>query len=137
MTKSNNVLRVSIKIPGKLENLDTALSKLGGVRHLAHSIRKVHSKLNQAQAMTAKAKSNEKSSKFVSQQLQKQVKNLLQFELTNDVRVPLETKKANQVLLRVSKLKNKKTGQVVYKVQKAKKLDYEFECEALADFAFG
>ena len=66
MTKSNNVLRVSIKIPGKVENLDTALSKLGGVRHLAHSIRKVHSKLNQAQAMTAKAKSNEKSSKFVS-----------------------------------------------------------------------
>ena len=65
------------------------------------------------------------------------MKNLLHFELTDDVRVPLETKKANQVLLRVSKLKNKKTGQVVFKVQKAKKLDYEFECEALADFAFG
>ena len=62
---------------------------------------------------------------------------MLQFELTPDVRVPLETKKANQVLLRVSKLVNKKTGQVAYKVQKVKKLDYEFECEVLADFAFG
>ena len=69
--------------------------------------------------------------------MQKQAKNLLQFSLTEDVRVPLEAKKANQVLLRVSKLKNKKTGQVAFRVQKVKKLDYEFECEALADFAFG
>ena len=56
--------------------------------------------------------------------------------MTPDVAVPFETKKANQILLKVTKMRNKKTGKVAYRIHKVRKLDYEFECEALADFAF-
>ena len=34
------------------------------------------------------------------------------------------------------KLKNKKTGEEKVKVESVKPIDYEFECEALADFAY-
>ena len=33
-------------------------------------------------------------------------------------------------------MKHAQTGKIAYLVHKVKKLDYEFECEALADFAF-
>ena len=42
------VLRVAIKVPARVKNLDKALERLGGVSHLAHSIRKVHDKLTKA-----------------------------------------------------------------------------------------
>ena len=54
------------------------------------------------------------------------MKNLLHFELTDDVRVPLETKKANQVLLRVSKLKNKKTLKMVSKLREFASNSYSY-----------
>ena len=56
--------------------------------------------------------------------------------MTENTSIPLETKKANQVLLKVTKMRNKKTGQFAYRVHKVKQVDYEFEAEALADFAF-
>ena len=33
-------------------------------------------------------------------------------------------------------MRHKETGKLAYRIHKVKKLDYEFECEALADFAF-
>ena len=73
---------------------------------------------------------------FLSHQLQKQAKNMLRFQLTPDCEVPLETKKTNQVLLKVTKMRNTRTGKIAYRIHKVKQLDYEFECEALTDFAF-
>ena len=61
---------------------------------------------------------------------------MLAFQLTEDVVVPLETKKANQMLLKVTKMRHKETGKLAYRIHKVKPLDYEFESEALADFAF-
>ena len=51
MTKDLDVLRVSVKIPARVENVDRAIKKLGGVAHLAKTIRKVHNKITKAQAM--------------------------------------------------------------------------------------
>eukprot|EP00351_Strombidinopsis_sp_SopsisLIS2011_P004113 CAMPEP_0116883532 /NCGR_PEP_ID=MMETSP0463-20121206/16055_1 /TAXON_ID=181622 /ORGANISM="Strombidinopsis sp, Strain SopsisLIS2011" /LENGTH=44 /DNA_ID= /DNA_START= /DNA_END= /DNA_ORIENTATION= len=33
-------------------------------------------------------------------------------------------------------MRNKKTGQEAYRVDKVDKVDYEFECETLADFKY-
>ena len=59
MTK--DVLRVSIKIPAKVENVDKAIKKLGGVRNLAQTVRKVHTKITKAKTM-----GDTKSNKFMS-----------------------------------------------------------------------
>ena len=40
------------------------------------------------------------------------------------------------MFVKVAKLKNKLTGEISYKVQHLKKINYEFECEALADFKY-
>ena len=50
--------------------------------------------------------------------------------------MPLETKQANSVLMKVTKMRNKKTGEVAMRVDEVNPLDYEFECEALADYAY-
>ena len=56
MTKDLDVLRVSVKIPARVENVDRAIKKLGGVAHLAKTIRKVHNKITKAQAMIEAAR---------------------------------------------------------------------------------
>ena len=66
----------------------------------------------------------------------KEIKNTLKFRLTEDVQIPLETKKSHQVLCRVIKRRNRTTGEEKVFVEKIKRIDYEFECEALADFAY-
>ena len=48
----------------------------------------------------------------------------------------METKKANQILLKVTKMRNKTTGKEAFRVHRVLKLDYEFEAEALVDFKF-
>ena len=70
------------------------------------------------------------------QNLQKEAKNLLKFNLTKDLQVPLETKQANSVFMKVTKMRNRKTGEVAMRVDEVNSLDYEFECEALADYAY-
>ena len=50
--------------------------------------------------------------------------------------MPLETKKSHQILCRVVKQKNRVTGEERVIVQKLERIDYEFECESLADFAY-
>lgn len=40
------------------------------------------------------------------------------------------------MLVVVSKMRNKRTGEVAIKLRKVKQVDYEFECEALADLAY-
>ena len=140
-----DVLRVAIKLPAKVQSLDKAIARLGGVSHLANTICKVHQKVSKAQLTLAKqnnsgepAKEGQKRERthFISHQLQKQAKNLVRFKLTDSVEVPLETKKTNQVLLKITKLQNVRTGKIAYQVHKVKAVDYEFEAEALADFAF-
>ena len=69
------------------------------------------------------------------QNLQKEAKNMLKFNLTEDLQVPLETKQANSVLMKVTKLRNKR-GEIAMRVDEVVPLDYEFECEALADYAY-
>lgn len=50
--------------------------------------------------------------------------------------MPLQTKKSQQVILTIAKQRNKKTGEERTIVQSVKPVQYEFECEALADFAY-
>ena len=50
--------------------------------------------------------------------------------------MPLETKQANSVFMKVTKMRNRKTGEVAVRVDEVNSLDYEFECEALADYAY-
>ena len=66
----------------------------------------------------------------------KEIKNTLKFNLTDDVQLPLETKKSHQILCRVVKQRNRVTGEERVMVEKIKRIDYEFECETLADFAY-
>ncbi len=66
----------------------------------------------------------------------REIKNKLKFELTKDVQMPLQTKMSRQILCRLVKQKNKVTGEERVVVEKVKPLDYEFECETLADFAY-
>ena len=61
---------------------------------------------------------------------------MLKFNLTEDLQVPLETKIPNSVLLKVTKMRNKRTGEIAMRVDEVNQLDYEFECEALADYAY-
>ena len=61
---------------------------------------------------------------------------MLKFNLTEDVSVPLETKQANSVLLKVTKMRNKKTGEVAMRIDEVNRLDQEYEVEALADYAY-
>ena len=63
-------------------------------------------------------------------------KNSLRLQLTPDAQVPFEARKAHQMLLSISKLANKKTGEVKYVLKDLRQVDYEFECEALADFKY-
>ena len=44
-------------------------------------------------------------------------------------------RKSNQIFVRLQRVRNKKTGEERV-VSKVKLIDYEFECEALADFAY-
>ena len=78
----------------------------------------------------------ESKGRVAIQNLQKEAKNMLKFNLTQDLQVPLETKKSNSVLMRVTKMKNKKTDEIAMRVDEVSPLDYEFECEALADYAY-
>ena len=50
--------------------------------------------------------------------------------------MPLETKKSHQVLCHLIKQKNRVTGEERVIVKKVRPIDYEFECETLADFAY-
>ena len=61
---------------------------------------------------------------------------MLKSNLTEDLQVPLETKIPNSVLLKVTKMRNKRTGEIAMRVDEVNQLDYEFECEALADYAY-
>ena len=66
----------------------------------------------------------------------REIKNTLKFKLTDDVQLPLETKKSHQILCKVVKQRNRVTGEERVMVEKIKRIDYEFECETLADFAY-
>ena len=46
-------MRVCVKVPGKVQHLDKALKRLGGVAHLATTIQSVHKKLTKAEALIA------------------------------------------------------------------------------------
>ena len=60
----------------------------------------------------------------------------MKFQLTPDVRVPMETKVPKSMLTKVTKMRNIRTGEIAMRVDSLDKLDYEFECEALADYAY-
>lgn len=74
-------------------------------------------------------------------------KNALRVQLTDDCEIPFEARKANQMLLSVKKQINTKTGYLImmiivcretrYMVKDLRQVDYEFECEGLADFKYG
>ena len=49
---TRDVLRVSVKMPARIENVDKALKRLGGVKKIASIVRKVHKKITKAVAMT-------------------------------------------------------------------------------------
>lgn len=66
----------------------------------------------------------------------RELKNKLKFKLTADAEIPLQTKKSQQVVVRLARQRNKRTGEERLKVQSVKPIAFEFECEALADFAF-
>lgn len=51
--------------------------------------------------------------------------------------MPLETKKPHQLLIKVTHLRNKKTGEIRTRVDGVDKINYEFESESLADFKYG
>ena len=70
------------------------------------------------------------------QNLQKEAKNLVKFQLTPDVQVPMETKVPKSILMKVTKMRNIRTGEIAMRVDALDKLDYEFECESLADYAY-
>ena len=61
---------------------------------------------------------------------------MLKFSLTDSVSVPMETKIPNKLLLRIVKVRNKKTQQIEYRLKQVQQVDYEFECEALADYQY-
>ena len=48
----------------------------------------------------------------------------------------METKVPKSILMKVSKMRNVKTGEIAMRVDSLNKLDYEFECESLADYAY-
>ena len=59
-----------VKVPGKVAHLEKAVERLGGVAHLARSIRKVHTKVRKAEQIlqTKSAKLDEaKTVKFEGQ----------------------------------------------------------------------
>ena len=61
-----DVLRVAVKIPAKVERLDNAIKRLGGVAHLANTIRKVHQNVSTAQVTLGNAQTDKKRTHFRS-----------------------------------------------------------------------
>ena len=61
---------------------------------------------------------------------------MLRFQLTPDLCVPLETKMSGQVAVSVSRMRHKKTGKECVSINYVRPIAYEFEAEALADFAY-
>ena len=48
----------------------------------------------------------------------------------------METKVPKSILMKVTKMRNVRTGEIAMRVDSLNKLDYEFECESLADYAY-
>lgn len=89
---------MSIKIPAKVENIDRAIEKLGGPEHLTDTLRALDKKV--------KRHLFEGGGRTQAHE----IKNTLKFNLSDNVQVPLETKVPNQVLLKIVKLRSKRTG---------------------------
>ena len=66
----------------------------------------------------------------------KDAKRMLKLQLTPDLCVPLETKMCDQVIVSISHMRHKKSGRKGLRINFVKRVDYEFEPEALADFSF-
>lgn len=64
-------------------------------------------------------------------------KNAVKLNLTEDSCVPMECRKAHQMMMTVKKLVNALTGEVRYQLTEMRPIAYEFECEALADYKYG
>ena len=64
-------------------------------------------------------------------------KNAVKLNLTEDACVPMECRKAHQMMMTVKKLVNALTGEVRYQLTEMRPIAYEFECEALADYKYG
>ena len=63
-------------------------------------------------------------------------KHKLKFQLTPDCTLPLQTKKPQQVLLTLVRQRNSKTGEERRVVKEVKPIQFEFESDALCDFAY-
>ena len=75
-----DVLRVSVKMPARVKNIEKALKRLGGVKKIVCIVRKVHKKITKAMAIAKEIQEEadelhegevKRSGKFLSQQLQK------------------------------------------------------------------
>ena len=44
----NKHLVIAVKVPGKVKNLDRAITKLGGLNHIRKTVAKVHSRCTKA-----------------------------------------------------------------------------------------
>eukprot|EP00347_Sterkiella_histriomuscorum_P006631 403352033 len=135
---------VNVRIPGQVKNNNKALDLIGGPKEVAKIIQEIEERrlnLPQTKDQNKDSKNANLDQTLVNgkqdQQQQQNVKNLLKFQLTQDSKVPFETKYGNQMAVKIIKQVNRKTGEVRYKIDDISKIDYEFECEALSDFKYG
>ena len=56
-------LTISVKVPGRVQDVGKALKRLGGVTHLAHTVTKVHRTLLKAQTIALKETSKRSKTK--------------------------------------------------------------------------
>ncbi|CDW73637.1 UNKNOWN [Stylonychia lemnae] len=125
--KPKKKLLINVKIPANVKNVKKAIDMLGGQDELVKIITDIETSHKQ----------NVLDKERDHQHHTQNIKNMLKFQLTEDNKIHLETKLPNQLMIKITQQRNKRTGELRYRVDDVNKVDYEFEAEALADFKYG
>jgi hypothetical protein len=114
------MINIIVKLPADVKDVDKALDMCGGLDVIAKQVNQIHNKLT--------------SQSILNQIEMRDVKHKLGFQLTPDCQIPLQTKISQQVICKV--VKQTKNGKTRTRVVSVLPCSYEFQCEALADFAY-